>query len=111
MPVLAEQAAEQRHEGDANEGDTAASHQLLHTLGLCARIVVAVTFQKVDNAPNAKTGTKSNNEGLEDTNCRSKKCHIQMLLKAKSVHRHKCRTDHRILLSALLSKIFVWFNF
>ena len=34
MPVLAEQAAEQRHEGDANEGDTAASHQLLHTLGL-----------------------------------------------------------------------------
>jgi hypothetical protein len=34
-----------------------------------------------------------------------------MLLKAKSVHWHKCRTDHRILLSALLSKIFVWFNF
>ena len=30
MPVLAEQAAEQRHEGDANEGDTAASHQLFH---------------------------------------------------------------------------------
>ena len=30
MPVLAEQAAEQRHEGDANEGDTAASHQLFY---------------------------------------------------------------------------------
>ena len=34
MPVLAEQAAEQRHEGDADEGDTAACHELLHTLGL-----------------------------------------------------------------------------
>ncbi len=111
MPVLAEQAAEQRHEGDANEGDTAASHQLLHTLGLRTGVIVAVTFEQVDNTPNAETGTKSNNESLEDTNCRSKKCHIQMLLKAKSVHWHKCRTDHRILLSALLSKIFVWFNF
>ena len=30
MPVLAEQAAEQRHEGDANEGDTAAGHQLFY---------------------------------------------------------------------------------
>ena len=39
MPVLAEQAAEQRHEGDANEGDTAASHQLLHTLGLCLCVI------------------------------------------------------------------------
>ncbi len=80
-------------------------------MSICTGVIVTVTFQKVDNAPNAKTGTKSNNEGLEDTNCRSKKCHIQMLLKAKSVHWHKCRTDHRILLSALLSKIFVWFNF
>ena len=31
MPVLAEQAAEQRHEGDADEGDTAACHELFHT--------------------------------------------------------------------------------
>ena len=30
MPVLAEQAAEQRHEGDADEGDTAACHELFY---------------------------------------------------------------------------------
>ena len=29
---LAKQAAQQRHEGGANEGDTAAGHELLHAL-------------------------------------------------------------------------------
>ena len=28
-------------------------------------VVVAVTFQQVDNAPYAKTGTKGNHEGLQ----------------------------------------------
>ena len=77
MPVLAEQAAEQRHEGDANEGDTAASHQLLHTLGLRTGVIVAVTFEQVDCTPDAETGTKSYNEGLENTNSRVKESHIQ----------------------------------
>ena len=53
MPVLAEQAAEQRHEGDADEGDTAACHELLHTLGLRTGVIIAVTFEQVDYAPNA----------------------------------------------------------
>ena len=31
---LAKQATQQRHEGGANEGDTAAGHELLHALAL-----------------------------------------------------------------------------
>lgn len=106
MPVLAEQAAEQRHEGDADEGDTAACHELLHTLGLRTGVIIAVTFEQVDNTPNAETGTKSNNESLENTNSRVKKCHRLNVAERKEC-RYEYRTDHRICRSALLSKILV----
>jgi len=53
LPVLAEQAAEQRHEGDADEGDTAASHQLFHTLAF-----TTVGIKKFSDK-HCKTGTAS----------------------------------------------------
>ena len=72
---LTEKTGEQRHEGDTDEGNAAACHELLHTLGLCAGVIVAVAFEQVDYTPNAKTGTESDNEGLENTNSRVKKFH------------------------------------
>ena len=80
---LTEKTGEQRHESDADEGDTAACHKLLHTLGLCTGVIVAVAFEQVDYTPNAKTGTESDNEGLENTNCRFKKCHRLNVAKRK----------------------------
>ena len=78
VPVgLTEQTGEQRHKGDTDERDTAAGHQLLHALGLCTGVIIAVTFEQVNRTPDAEAGTQSNNEGLENTNCRVKKCHIQ----------------------------------
>ena len=74
---LTEQTGKQRHEGDADECDTAAGHQLLHALGLSTGVIVAVTFEQVDCTPDAETGTKSYNEGLENTNSRVKESHIQ----------------------------------
>ena len=53
------------------------SHKLLHALGLCTGVIIAVTFEQVNRTPDAEAGTQSNNEGLENTNCRVKKCHIQ----------------------------------
>ena len=32
-------------------------------------VVVAVTFQQVDDAPHAETGTEGDNEGLENGDC------------------------------------------
>ena len=75
-PILAEQPGQQRNKGDANEGDTAARHKLFHALAFRARIIVAVTFQQIDSAPDAKTGSESNNEGLKDPNSRVEKCHV-----------------------------------
>ena len=60
---------------DADEGDTAAGHQLLHALGLRAGVIVAVTFQQVDSTPDAKTGTERHDESLQYTDCAVEKCH------------------------------------
>ena len=71
-----EQPGEQRYKDHADYGYTSAGHKLLHALALCAGVVVAVTFQQVDNAPDTETGTERDNEGLKNGNCLFKKCHI-----------------------------------
>ena len=48
----------------------------LLTMSICAGVVVAVTFQQVDNAPDTETGTERDNEGLKNGDCLFKKCHI-----------------------------------
>ena len=71
-----EQPGEQRYKDHANYGYTSAGHELLHALALGAGVVVAVTFQQVDNAPDTETGTERDNEGLKNGDCLFKKCHI-----------------------------------
>ena len=36
---LTEETGKQRHQYDADQSDTAASHQLLHALGLCLCVI------------------------------------------------------------------------
>ena len=71
-----EQPGEQRYKDHADYGYTSAGHKLLHSLRLGARVVVAVTFQQVDDTPDTKTSTQSDNESLKNGNCLFKKCHI-----------------------------------
>ena len=70
-----EQSGEQRYKDHADYGYTSAGHELLHALRFCARVVVAVTFQQVDDTPDTKTSTQSDNESLKNGNCLFKKCH------------------------------------
>lgn len=70
-----EQPGEQRYKDHADYGYTSAGHELLHALRFCARVVVAVTFQQVDDTPDTKTSTQSDNESLKNGNCLFKKCH------------------------------------
>ena len=72
---LLEKAGKQRHKCGTDKGYTAACHKLLHSLRLGARVVVAVTFQQVDDTPDTKTSTQSDNESLKNGNCLFKKCH------------------------------------
>ena len=71
-----EQPGEQRYKNHANNGYTSTGHELLHALRFCARVVVAVTFQQVDDTPDTKTSAQSDNESLKNGNCLFKKCHI-----------------------------------
>ena len=89
---LAEQTGQQGHEGDADQRNAATGHQLLHPLGLSAGVVVAVTFQQVDDTPNAQTGTQSDNEGLQNTNSRVKKFH-----RLNIAERKECKAQATVL--------------
>ena len=46
-------------------------------MSICTGVVVAVTFQQVDDTPHAETGTQSDNEGLKNGDSLSKESHIQ----------------------------------
>ena len=64
-----------------NNGIGVAVYQILMCVTLShmsigARIVVAISFQKVDAAPHTEAGTQGNHQGLKGRNCGLKKCHI-----------------------------------
>jgi len=40
------------------------------------RIIISVTFQQVDYAPDAKTGSEGNDEGLQNIDCAIEEIHI-----------------------------------
>lgn len=71
-----EQPGEQRYKNHTNNGYTSTGHKLLHALRFGTRVVVAVTFQQVDDTPDTKTSAQSDNESLKNGNCLFKKCHI-----------------------------------
>ena len=72
----AEQTLEQRNKDQTDRCNAAARHELFHTLAFCARIIIAVAFQKIDDAPNAKTAAKRRNKRLKDIDCGIEKLHI-----------------------------------
>ena len=39
-------------------------------------VIVAVAFEQIDRAPDAKTGAESNHESLKHSDCSLEKCHI-----------------------------------
>ena len=47
----------------------------LLTVRIGTGVVVAVTFQQVDDTPHAETGTEGDNEGLENGDCLIEKFH------------------------------------
>ena len=48
----------------SDENDAAATHQLLNSLALRTRIIIAITFHKIDDTPDTQTGSNGHNEGL-----------------------------------------------
>ncbi len=46
-------------------------------MSIRAGVVVAVTFQQVDDTPDAETSAEGDNEGLKNGDSLIEKCHIQ----------------------------------
>ena len=49
---------------------------MFDSLALCARVVIAITFEKVNDTPYAKACPDCYDQGLKSSNCTGKKCHI-----------------------------------
>ena len=64
-------------DGLRNNGDNRLSYcgVTLWHMSIRAGVVVAVTFQQVDDAPYTETGTEGDNEGLENGDCLIEKFH------------------------------------
>ncbi len=65
LPPSAEQPGEQRHQRHADERHAAAGHELFHALAFCTRVVVAIPFQQVDDAPDAEAGPEGDDQRLQ----------------------------------------------
>ena len=44
-------------------------------MSIRAGVVIAITFQQVDDAPDAETSAEGDNESLQSADSRSEKCH------------------------------------
>ena len=73
-----QQTGQQRDQGDADEGNAAARHKLLDALTFGGRVVLAVTFQKVDAAPHAQAAAQGDDQSLQNVNSIGKKAHIHI---------------------------------
>lgn len=71
----AEQAREQWHERHTDERNATARDQLFHTLAASAGVVLTISFQQVNDAPDAKASTERYNQRLQYFYCTVEKLH------------------------------------
>ena len=73
--LRAKKPCKQRYEVESQERDAGAGHQLLYALRLGAGIIVAITFQQINDAPYAQSSAKGYDEYLEGIYSLSKEFH------------------------------------
>ena len=76
MMRSAKKTGKKRNQGDTDEGNPSSRNKLLNALRLCARVIRAISFQKVDAAPYTERTAEGYNEGLQGIDCRVEKFHI-----------------------------------
>ena len=71
----AQQTRQQGNQSDADQGNTTARDELLNTLRLAGRVILTVTFQKVDATLNTQRTAEAHNDSLQSSNCTIEKFH------------------------------------
>ena len=72
----AEKTREKRNQGDTDERNPSSRDKLFNALRFCAGIVLPVTFEQIDSAPDTERGSECDDEGLKSTDGRVKEFHI-----------------------------------
>ena len=75
MQGLAQQPGQQRDKGHADQGNAAARDQLLHALALAAGVILSITLQQVDAAPDTQGTAQTDHDGLQSIDCAVEKFH------------------------------------
>ena len=69
------------------------THQIspaqLYSIFFRAGVIIAVALQEVDNAPNAKSSSESDNKCLQNAYCAVEKCHKKLLSAAVRLARKR----------------------
>ena len=72
----AEKTGEKRNQGDTDQRNPSSRDKLFNALRFGAGIVLTVTFEQIDSAPDTESGSERNNEGLKSTDGRVEEFHI-----------------------------------
>ena len=72
----AEKPREKRNQGDTDERNPSSRDKLFNALRFGAGIVLPVTFQQIDSAPDTERGSERDDEGLKSTDGRVEEFHI-----------------------------------
>ena len=66
----AEKPREKRNQGDTDERNPSSRDKLFNALRFGTRVVISITFQQIDSAPDTERGSERNDEGLKSTDGR-----------------------------------------
>ena len=72
----AEKPREKRNQGDTDESNPSSRDKLFNALRFSTRVVISITFQQINSAPDAERGSKRNDESLKSTDGRVEEFHI-----------------------------------
>ena len=72
----AEKPREKRNQGDTDERNPSSRDKLFNALRFGTGVVLPVTFQQIDSAPDTERGSERDDEGLKSTDGRIEEFHI-----------------------------------
>ena len=75
-PESAEKPREKRNQGDTDERNPSSRDKLFNALRFGAGVILPVTFEQIDSAPDTERGSECDDEGLKSTDGRVEEFHI-----------------------------------
>ena len=75
-PESAEKPREKRNKGDTDQRNPSSRDKLFNALRFSTRVVISITFQQIDSAPDTERGSERDDESLKSTDGRVEEFHI-----------------------------------